>query len=1643
MRDRERKTENYKEFIKNDEEDIKDFKYNKQNRFTIAKLKDIDVKNDKGISSKNRFKKKKFEAKPEKIPDDLFNQGHKIFLNSKIKIKEIKKEILNKMKFKKNLKIESKIIKNFKNSINEFLQIKNFILISKDDEIIKVDENNKNSILIKNPKTEKIKCFCYLEEENTIFFGSRDFSIKTYNFETKKIEIFAKHKEIYDLKISENGNLLYSKSTEGILKIWKIPKKAKSPEKKRDEKRKPISIFQIKPKILKNKLSIKKLQQKQQKTQKKIISPIIMLKNQLFFIEEKTIQKKTLKKGSKSKIIGIHRKRILTIILSKDKKSIISGGADCLIKIWDIINPENSKILTVNDSSVWCLIQSENEKWLFSGDNKGCVKIWDMENLCEIGVFGHHKVLVKKLVFSENEDFLFSVCKFNFVKKWDLRKNREIGFFENKAVVSCLSVCEGFLYSGGNDGFIKIWDFKRNNKAFLENKKRRSLISQVCVKDFAKNFEKLGSDEKVDDEKDDSDSDFDEEFIDREKIENEKNEKYDMDKKNANCKILGKHEICIRAICISNSKRYLYSGSKDKTIKIFDIQKNAEIGILGKHENEITCLCISKTDKYLYSGSVDKTIKIWDLEKKSEIGIFKKHKHFIKCLIISKDGKYLFSGSWDRTIKIWDLEKNEFLQDLGKHENYVTCFCISENGDILFSGSKDNSIKIWDLNFFQEIGILDKSKFDVNSLVCSKNGDFLFSVHSDFSVKIWDLKNFVEIGVLGKHEENIICLEISEKKDLLFSGSKDGTIKIWDLKKILFCDKLFLESTVLNSDVHLDEDLFLEKIKCFEGYFDSMLFLRVYYNPIMICVLFEFSKALEYILTNNLFLYSQSNNYQISPLILAFRIKNIDIINILLAHLKKPKYTSSLTYKEMYFLLENENALIDDFLSYLPKKIKKFSNKNEYIPPQTNIEETELIYNEYKNFCNFHFTSWLSKRKIPKASKNSKNTIYYNFDFNFHFIQGSKESRIFLKKYKNSKNSKFILSPFRHIINYKWAKIKKFFLILSIIYWSHLIIFSIYIVNPKQFIFLIFDICIITVLFLHELTSYFLNKKLYFQELTNFLDITMILLSIICLISTLLSENINNTLLSYVQMVSTSVVYFRGFLYLEVFDSFRHLINMIIGVTNSIFTTLFVFAYILLAFTVLFTKSLGNYSFIESLKINFNSIFGNLPEDGDDFVLDFSVWVLVISIGIITTLILSNFLIAVMSSRYAELELEQTIISLKGKADMVEEIEVFLRAFEKYKKSKNRKFGEIGNFLSRNFLVIMTNDFDVNDSKINMIKKKSKSNKDKDLVKKQIGAIKHFLELKKKEDLKKDIKRNQIVEELKEKLDMTNLKIEDLRIQNDQLKIFYEEKIVCIEKQNDLKKYQIDEIREMIFEILEKKDNLSLDVKSHYEKSILKMDGDVKIDNKLRNFQSDMVDKFENIEGKMGIILDFMIKNKNNFDNDNKFGNTYNNRNSYDDKFGNTYETNHFENNSKFGKKNKNYDTRNFEEDDKEDDKFEIKYKIYENNQYQDVKNDENYENNEDYEKFKNYQDDDDKFVNNKKIEKNFDNEDDYKLKKKYKNEEKNFKDHNLKERISHKTNNEDEIVFDEEISLKKKNIEEIDFDKDNENKQKKNNFVY
>ena len=591
---------------------------------------------------------------------------------------------------------------------------------------------------------------------------------------------------------------------------------------------------------------------------------------------------------------------------------------------------------------------------------------------------------------------------------------------------------------------------------------------------------------------------------------------------------------------------------------------------------------------------------------------------------------------------------------------------------------------MWDLIDNREIGVLGTHEDDITTLCLSLDGYTLYSGGYDKVIRMWDLEVGREIGDLGKLDSCVRTLCLSNDGNTLYSGSFDNSIKMWDSNNqfFTFLEKMFFLNTyeIKREEKFRNQILTFRKLNLFSK---SSIFIKKLYNPFFFCIENNFPNILKLIIKEKIISYDYDREKIHSPLYHALEKRNNEILKILLDFLKIPENIPLVSNQDLRLMFKSKNPLIHDFLSCILIKIKNFESSNLPIPTVTQFKSINICYNNFRGFYDYNYKE--KQKEIKKKPQKQIKTVIYNLQINFNFLKASESSILFLKSYNAVENEDYILSPFKYLIKYKWNKIKKWFILLASIFYFHIFVFSIYIYFPTSIPFLILDLILILLLIIYELIQMISDFKYYIKKPINYLEIILYIIIITTLIinynyrhhpllpannyteSKDINNNISLTIIAFINIICIILNFLRGFLYFQVFDSFIHLINMIQGITYSILTTFFIFFYMSIGFAILFTQTtIEKNNFIDSLKLSFYSMFGELPEiERSDF--DYNLWICIIFLGIMMALILSNFLIAIMASKYTELEVKQKIISLHQQAKMILEKELIIKFFSKKK----------------------------------------------------------------------------------------------------------------------------------------------------------------------------------------------------------------------------------------------------------------------------------------------------------------------------------------------------------------------------------------
>ena len=245
------------------------------------------------------------------------------------------------------------------------------------------------------------------------------------------------------------------------------------------------------------------------------------------------------------------------------------------------------------------------------------------------------------------------------------------------------------------------------------------------------------------------------------------------------------HGDSVNSVAFSPDGEMLASGSRDKTIEIWDMKKGKRWFTLIGHSDWVDTVAFSPDNQILASGGRDQGIEIWNLRKAKRWFTLVGHQDRVYTVAFNKDGRILASGGRDQTIKIWDMQKAKELFTIKAHSDGVRSLTFSPDGGVLGSGSRDGTIKLW--QFYKgelistPIQYLKYGVSDVLSVEFSPNGKIVAGGYRNGIINLWDVVTGELLETLNGHSSDVFSVVFSQDGMSLASGSNDKTINIWQV----------------------------------------------------------------------------------------------------------------------------------------------------------------------------------------------------------------------------------------------------------------------------------------------------------------------------------------------------------------------------------------------------------------------------------------------------------------------------------------------------------------------------------------------------------------------------------------------------------------------------------------------------------------------------------------------------------------------------------------------------------------------------------------------------------------------------------------------------------------------------------------------
>jgi WD40 repeat protein/serine/threonine protein kinase len=249
------------------------------------------------------------------------------------------------------------------------------------------------------------------------------------------------------------------------------------------------------------------------------------------------------------------------------------------------------------------------------------------------------------------------------------------------------------------------------------------------------------------------------------------------------------HHAGVRAVCWSPDGKWLTTGGKDGTVKVWEAASGRELRTLRGHADGVTSVSWSPDGKWLATGSYDGTAKVWDAAGGREPLTLKGHTDNVKSVSWSPDGKRLATASADGTAKLWDAADGRQLltfkghTNQGQHHHAVQSVSWSPNGKLLATGGWGTAM-LWDTTTSRKpLRVLSGHTNLVTAVSWSPDGKWLATGSWDGTAKLWDATKGEEVLSLQGRLGPVFCVSWSPDGKWLATGTADGTAKVWEAAK--------------------------------------------------------------------------------------------------------------------------------------------------------------------------------------------------------------------------------------------------------------------------------------------------------------------------------------------------------------------------------------------------------------------------------------------------------------------------------------------------------------------------------------------------------------------------------------------------------------------------------------------------------------------------------------------------------------------------------------------------------------------------------------------------------------------------------------------------------------------------------------------
>ena len=241
------------------------------------------------------------------------------------------------------------------------------------------------------------------------------------------------------------------------------------------------------------------------------------------------------------------------------------------------------------------------------------------------------------------------------------------------------------------------------------------------------------------------------------------------------------HSAAVKALDISPDGKYLITGSRDRSAKLWDIATGMEMRTYAGHELTVNGVQFSPNGKYIATSSADKTFRVWNVLNGKPLFISPSGEKFMTDIAFSSDSKYIIGGGYNDSATVYEISSGKVIKTIAVNAAQTTGYGISleysPDGKWLAVGEDNYTANIYHLPDWKLTYTFKPSEGwcgGCGTLVSfSSDSRYFLKLSQNDKAEQYDLQNGKLIVQYGEKMDGIGGIDFgNDGKKILVAGNK-------------------------------------------------------------------------------------------------------------------------------------------------------------------------------------------------------------------------------------------------------------------------------------------------------------------------------------------------------------------------------------------------------------------------------------------------------------------------------------------------------------------------------------------------------------------------------------------------------------------------------------------------------------------------------------------------------------------------------------------------------------------------------------------------------------------------------------------------------------------------------------------------------